>query len=873
MQAKSETTSSLQENNKATKVFTPELEKNELIEEENEEKDEIHNNEPVKRPVRKECEVETPQKSHRSTTSTSSGKVVTLQTLLDDGLLQAGKGVLAIEYLGQKFTGDLLEDGKIQSQETDLIFASPSAWAFACKRIINPIKKSGCGWSSVRYNGRKLDVYKNIYLKKKRDMEDRLKEAEEAEQESRTELAQANSYQHQMMVKHNTIANRTFTHDANTMIECVPFSNIGKIQPFLISLSTNSALLMDFHCHLTDSEVVGYLAGSWDFNSHNLYITRAFPCRNTNRDRDKSAEVESKIQKAMRAEKLKPVGWYHSHPHRAAAPTLRDVDAQLEHQIRMKGTTENNYTPCIGLIISPYNADNQSLESIITAYWVIPPPENKPNEYGRPMAMSFSVAHDSTLHNNVKEEMKACVQYYESDPSLIKFSENYGNTSTSYLDKLKTSLLSKFPRDESEISLWGFVRHLLGFKPLEEEPVLSIPSVTKSSLMPPVTMSMNPNMMLTSDIANALFSSGKFPNATSLLGLPDPMAHSTLAANNMFLSTNLFKMQELLRPLSTSSPSTSTSSSSSKSMPEPTISPLKIPNETKVTFATPSTAVSASTSSSLDYMKIPKTSPAASTSSSGLDFKYPKINNSSFADFPKMPSVAGPSGMNFKPSKYDNSNGAGSIDFSKLPKFNSSAIANSLDFTKIPKFDYTSDLNLLAALKSKFDYSGLPMVPAPTPLPSTSSIPHPNHIMTPPLTSPSIQKHIIHKRAKVQTESSNVGINIPATVNLNVKSFSAADLSISSVKKHPAPVDYTLDLSKKVDEKNGEKPAKIAKLDMECIGLDMSTSKSENFAAKEDDAINLSNETNKKLKIENEESAASIAEDSKEPKNLTSIAT
>lgn len=89
-----------------------------------------------------------------------------------------------------------------------------------------------------------------------------------------------------IVVKHNTIANRTFTQlvmleililtysfklhfsDANTMIECVPFTNLGKIQPFLLSLSTNAALLMDFHCHLVKTEVSGYLAGHWDVNSH-----------------------------------------------------------------------------------------------------------------------------------------------------------------------------------------------------------------------------------------------------------------------------------------------------------------------------------------------------------------------------------------------------------------------------------------------------------------------------------------------------------------------------------------------------------------------------------------------------------------------------
>lgn len=63
----------------------------------------------------------------------------------------------------------MLEDGKIRSQETDIIFASPSAWAVACKRFINPDKKSGCGWGSVKYKGRKLDAYKNVWYKKKNE--------------------------------------------------------------------------------------------------------------------------------------------------------------------------------------------------------------------------------------------------------------------------------------------------------------------------------------------------------------------------------------------------------------------------------------------------------------------------------------------------------------------------------------------------------------------------------------------------------------------------------------------------------------------------------------------------------------------------------
>jgi hypothetical protein len=59
--------------------------------------------------------------------------------------IEAAEGVMSIDYLGQTFKGDLLQSGKIKSQETALVFNNPSAWAIYCKQIVNPAKKSGCG--------------------------------------------------------------------------------------------------------------------------------------------------------------------------------------------------------------------------------------------------------------------------------------------------------------------------------------------------------------------------------------------------------------------------------------------------------------------------------------------------------------------------------------------------------------------------------------------------------------------------------------------------------------------------------------------------------------------------------------------------------
>nr|XP_046208632.1 MPN domain-containing protein-like [Oncorhynchus gorbuscha]XP_046208633.1 MPN domain-containing protein-like [Oncorhynchus gorbuscha]XP_046208634.1 MPN domain-containing protein-like [Oncorhynchus gorbuscha]XP_046208635.1 MPN domain-containing protein-like [Oncorhynchus gorbuscha] len=67
---------------------------------------------------------------------------------------------------GKKFLGDLFNDGKICWVETGQTFNSPSAWATHCKRLVNPAKKSGCGWASVRYRGQKRVQYKTSWLHK-----------------------------------------------------------------------------------------------------------------------------------------------------------------------------------------------------------------------------------------------------------------------------------------------------------------------------------------------------------------------------------------------------------------------------------------------------------------------------------------------------------------------------------------------------------------------------------------------------------------------------------------------------------------------------------------------------------------------------------
>ncbi|XP_023716849.1 MPN domain-containing protein isoform X2 [Cryptotermes secundus] len=529
---------------------------------------------------------------------------------------------------GQRFIGDLLPDGKIKSQETDIVFASPSAWAIHCKRIINPEKKSGCGWASVKYKGKKLDAYKNTWFKKRKQEQNKEIEVSDDEDMEKEKVMMAPAPVPRIVIKHNVIGSRAMNHDPNTLIESTAFSSMGKIQPFLLSMSTNAVLVMDFHCHLTTSEVVGYLAGHWDVNAHNLAITHAFPCRSRLADRELAPLVEADICRAIEQRHLTLVGWYHSHPFAAATPTLRDIDAQLDYQIRMKGNSDASYTPCVGVICSPYNHDSPSLESSVVSYWVMPPPETKPHEYGKPMLMSYSVIQDQFLSQDALNEMKRCVNFYQNERDFVKFSEKFKGNIT-YLDKLKTTLTSKFPRDQSDGILWGFICEMVCprsgntengnrvFSPPEipvavsttqaplERVNLLVPNIVPSSIKPvnanntsstststssSVTVGMGPSggLMMGSDIANALFATGKFPSPSSLMGLAGDPGRASLAMSNMFISPIGFKMDQIsiLKPIAISTTATPTTPTSSCNNNISSITNNPVPGSSKIADVT-----------------------------------------------------------------------------------------------------------------------------------------------------------------------------------------------------------------------------------------------------------------------------------------------
>uniref|UniRef100_A0A2K5V7L5 MPN domain-containing protein n=1 Tax=Macaca fascicularis TaxID=9541 RepID=A0A2K5V7L5_MACFA len=338
-------------------------------------------------------------------------RAVTLRVLLKDALLEPGAGVLSIYYLGKKFLGDLQPDGRIMWQETGQIFNSPSAWATHCKKLVNPAKKSGCGWASVKYKGQKLDKYKATWLRLHQ-----LHTPATAADEATTPGKRVDS-KIRVPVRYCMLGSRDSARNPHTLVEVTSFAAINKFQPFNVAVSSNVLFLLDFHSHLTRSEVVGYLGGRWDINSQMLTVLRAFPCRSRLGDAETAAAIEEEVYQSLFLRGLSLVGWYHSHPHSPALPSLQDIDAQMDYQLRLQGSS-NGFQPCLALLCSPYYSGNPGPESKISPFWVMPPPE------------------------------MLLVEFYKGAPDLVRLQEPWSQEHT-YLDKLKISLASRTPKDQS----------------------------------------------------------------------------------------------------------------------------------------------------------------------------------------------------------------------------------------------------------------------------------------------------------------------------------------------------------------------------------------------------------------------------------------
>lgn len=152
-------------------------------------------------------------------------------------------------------------------------------------------------------------------------------------------------------------------------------------------------------------------------------MKNAYPFRSRLHDAELTSLIEQEIRNTFTAKNMVLVGWYHSHPETIATPTLRDIEAQLDYELQIKGPTVESYIPCVGIIcceiclyclnnykliinytniclfndVAPYDKGKSTFDSTITCYWVMPSFENEIHDYGRPMNMQYTTKPEQLL--------------------------------------------------------------------------------------------------------------------------------------------------------------------------------------------------------------------------------------------------------------------------------------------------------------------------------------------------------------------------------------------------------------------------------------------------------------------------------------------
>ncbi|CAB4058971.1 FLOT [Lepeophtheirus salmonis] len=341
-------------------------------------------------------------RSSSCTSASSLGGKLTLSTLIKEDLIEPGEGVLSIDYLGQTFKGDLSPGGKIKSVETGLVFNNPSAWAIYCKKNCKSCKKV---WMWMGFS------------KVQRPKNGSLQELEETPEKTPPPTA--------------TLAPLPSTSTAAPIVQPdhqAPPPPPPLPSPPKIILNPQQQLQLQqlklvppnhFYGENATFYCVSIEFRQWDINAHNVAITHVFPIISRDPSHipsDDAQKLESNIYQTLYSKHLTLLGWYRSRSYSdRALPSLKDCETQLEFQVKMLGTSDASYTPCIGMIISTYGPRNGPSDTL--AYWIVPPPEtnNGTQEYGKPMSMIYHIVSDPCLSSEVLDTINSVISNVQVD--------------------------------------------------------------------------------------------------------------------------------------------------------------------------------------------------------------------------------------------------------------------------------------------------------------------------------------------------------------------------------------------------------------------------------------------------------------------------
>ncbi|KAF9174972.1 hypothetical protein BGX21_008026 [Mortierella sp. AD011] len=316
--------------------------------------------------------------------------------------------------------------------------------------------------------------------------------------------------------KYEADENGPSSYDPFRLVSLSKFSSQNPA-PFRVKVSSDAMLIMDFHSHMAETEVIGLLGGLYDEDERILFILGVFPCRSISTglqcEMDPESDVEARYFFSSKG--FVVVGWYHSHPTFEPNPSIRDIENQCEHQnmFRRHGT---GVEPFVGVIVSPFDPRNLSFLSKFQFLAVSEQFDEQLN-CRIPFRFDREITRMNELSVSVFQQISELVRYYRTYEHKVDLSQplRKGETSTR-LEKLLRSLNHHIFVDEStgqaflskvkELVVRGF--HLT----IEHDPSTTFTSHTQST-QPPIAPFILPSRKHQS-------SSGLSSHGTLLSSLP-----------------------------------------------------------------------------------------------------------------------------------------------------------------------------------------------------------------------------------------------------------------------------------------------------------------------------------------------------------------
>ncbi|KAF9186000.1 Myb-like, SWIRM and MPN domains 1 [Haplosporangium sp. Z 767] len=284
--------------------------------------------------------------------------------------------------------------------------------------------------------------------------------------------------------------------------------------PFKVKVSSDAMLIMDFHSHLAETEVIGLLGGLYDEDEKILFILGVFPCRSISTglqcEMDPESDVEARYFFSSKG--FVVVGWYHSHPTFEPNPSIRDIENQSEHQAMFR-RRELGVEPFVGVIVSPFDPRNLSFLSKFQFLSVSEEFDEGLN-CRLPYGYDRVITRTNELSVSVFQQLSDLVRYYRTYEHRVDLSLplKKGDPTITRLDKLLKSLNHHIFVDENAAKAFlSKVRELVvrGFQ-LNMDRVLQATTATGSQ----VSTTSSSSLSLPSSAPSSL------PESTPLSSLP-----------------------------------------------------------------------------------------------------------------------------------------------------------------------------------------------------------------------------------------------------------------------------------------------------------------------------------------------------------------